>query len=53
MRVKFYSLDYMVYVKRMREEEEERMEMGEMEQMERLSHQELRMMYASELKLNG
>lgn len=53
MRVKLYSLDYMMYVKDMREEENERIEMGEMEQIERLSLHELRMMYASELKQNN
>ena len=50
MRVKIYSLDYMIYVKHMREEEEERIQMGEMEEMERLSERELRIMYASELQ---
>ncbi len=50
MRVKLYSLDFLLYVKHMREDEEERMQMGEMEQVERLSVSELRMMYASELK---
>ena len=51
MRVKIYSLDYMIYVKHMREEENERIEMGEMEQIERLSLHELRMMYAAELRM--
>ena len=52
MRVRFFSLDYLIFADNYREEEEEMIQRGEMEMMDRLSVSELYKKYVSELALN-
>jgi hypothetical protein len=52
MRVRFFSLDYLIFADNYREEEDEMIQRGEMEMMDRLSVSELYKKYVSELALN-
>ena len=52
MRVKMYSLDYLIFADNIREEEDEMIQRGEMEMMDRLSVSELYKKYVSELAPN-
>ena len=52
MRVRFFSLDYLIFADNIREEEDEMIQRGEMEMMDRLSVSELYKKYVSELALN-
>ena len=52
MRVRFFSLDYLIFADKIREEEDEMIQRGEMEMMDRLSVSELYKKYVSELALN-
>ena len=52
MRVRFFSLDYLIFADNYREEEDEMIQRGEMEMMDRLSVSELYQKYVSELALN-
>ena len=51
-RVRFFSLDYLIFADNYREEEDEMIQRGEMEMMDRLSVSELYKKYVSELALN-
>ena len=52
MRVRFFSLDYLIFADNYREEEDEMIQRGEMEMTDRLSVSELYKKYVSELALN-
>ena len=52
VRVRFFSLDYLIFADNIREEEDEMIQRGEMEMMDRLSVSELYKKYVSELALN-
>lgn len=52
VRVRFFSLDYLIFADNYREEEDEMIQRGEMEMMDRLSVSELYKKYVSELALN-
>lgn len=52
-RIKFYSLDFLMFAYERRQEEDEMMDEGRMDAYERLSEAEMRRIYAEYLYGNG